>query len=383
MGSQPSLIVLFTLLYASFGSLSPFLPPLLQSRGLPPEVIGAVIGAGVIVRMAVTPALGRAADGRHAVCQALAGACLCSALAAALYAAPLAGTALIALALAQAAALAPTAPFADASAVSAAARGGFSYGRIRGFGSAAYILGSLGAGALAERLGAAAPALAQAALIALAALAALRAPEPAQSGGAATPTLRWSDLFANRTFSRAVVIAALALGSHALHDGFAIIYWAKAGISPSIAAALWSESVASEVLVFFLAGPWLLQSFGERGAFSLAIGAAVLRWSVMAMTAAVPVMAFTEPLHGLSFALLHLAAMAVIARTVPPAFAASAQSVYSAIGVGAAAAGISFASGFLFSQFGAASFWFMAALAALALPIVLALSRDLNASVTS
>jgi hypothetical protein len=37
----------------------------------------------------------------------------------------------------------------------------------------------------------------------------------------------------------------------------------------------------------------------------------------------------------------------------------------------------------LFSQFGAASFWFMAALAALALPIVLALSRDLNASVTS
>jgi len=50
-------------------------------------------------------------------------------------------------------------------------------------------------------------------------------------------------------------------------------------------------------------------------------------------------MAFTEPLHGLSFALLHLAAMAVIARTVPPAFAASAQSVYSAIGVGAAATG--------------------------------------------
>ena len=184
MGSQPSLIVLFTLLYAGFGSLSPFLPPLLQSRGLPPEVIGAIIGAGVIVRMAVTPALGRVADGRHAVCQALAGACLCSALVAALYAAPLGGTALIILVLAQAAALAPTAPFADASAVSAAARGGFSYGRIRGFGSAAFILGSLGAGVLAERFGSAAPALAQAALIALAALAALRAPEPAQSGGA-------------------------------------------------------------------------------------------------------------------------------------------------------------------------------------------------------
>jgi MFS family permease len=75
----------------------------------------------------------------------------------------------------------------------------------------------------------------------------------------------------------------------------------------------------------------------------------------------------------LSFALLHLAAMAVIARVVPPASAASAQSVYGALGVGAAGAALSLASGFLFSRFGAASFWVMAALATLALPIVVAL----------
>jgi PPP family 3-phenylpropionic acid transporter len=373
MGEQPSLIVLFTLLYAGFGALSPFLPPLLQVRGLPPETIGAVLGAGVIIKMAVAPALGRAADARHTVCRVLAGACLSSALAAAAYAAPLAGTVLIALALAQAAALAPTAPFADAAAVSAAVRGGFSYGRIRGFGSAAFILGALGAGALAQRFGAAAPAVAQAALIALAALAALRAPEPTAEAGDAKQAPRWSELFANHAFRCVVAIAALALGSHALHDGFAMIYWTKVGVSPSIAGVLWSESVASEVLVFLLVGPRFLKWFGERGAFALAIGAAVLRWSVMATTAAVPVMAFTEPLHGLSFALLHLAAMAVIARVVPPASAASAQSVYGALGVGAAGAALSLASGFLFSRFGAASFWVMAALATLALPIVVAL----------
>jgi PPP family 3-phenylpropionic acid transporter len=373
MSAQSRLFVLYALMFAAFGALSPFLPVLLQSRGLSSEAIGAAIGAGVIVRMAVAPAVGRAADARHAVRKALAGACAGSALAAALYAAPTGGAALVALALLQAAALAPTVPLADAVAVSAAARDGFSYGRIRGLGSAAFILGSLGAGALADRF-AAAPALAQAALLVPAALAALRAPEPTEGAAAATPAPR-SDLLKNRAFLCTTAIAALALGSHALHDGFAMIYWTQHGISPSLAGVLWSESVASEVLVFFLAGPFLLQRLGERGAFALAIGAGVLRWSAMALTSAAPVMAFTEPLHGLSFALLHLAAMAAIARTVPAASAALAQSAYGALGVGAAAAVVSFASGILFSRLGAASFWVMAALAALALPFVLALPR--------
>jgi PPP family 3-phenylpropionic acid transporter len=363
---------LYGLLFAAFGALSPFLPVLLLSGGLSSEAIGGTIGAGVILRMAVAPAVGHAADARHAVRKALTAACVCSALAAVLYVARFGGTALIMLALFQAAALAPIVPLADAAAVAAASRGGFSYGRIRGLGSAAFILGSLGAGALAERF-VAAPALAQAALLAPAALAALRAPEPTADAAAPAQAPRSPELLKNRAFLCIVVISGLALGSHALHDGFAMIYWTQSGISPPVASILWSESVASEVLMFFLVGPFLLPRLGERGAFALAIGAGVLRWSVMALTSAAPIMAFTEPLHGLSFALLHLAAMAVIARTVPAASAASAQSVYGALGVGVATAILSFASGILFSRFGAASFWVMAALAALALPFVFAL----------
>ncbi|SNB68699.1 MFS transporter, PPP family, 3-phenylpropionic acid transporter [Rhodoblastus acidophilus] len=374
-GSAARLTLLFTLLYGGFGALSPFLPPLLQARGLPPETIGAVIGAGVVARMAVAPILGHAADARRAVCRALAGACACSAVAAALYAAPLAGTALVALALAQAAAQAPTAPFADASAVSAAARENFSYGHIRGLGSAAFILGSLAGGALAARFGATAPALAQAALLAAAALAALYAPEPAARAPAEQGTMRWTELFALGDFRVVVGIAALALGSHALHDGFAMIYWTQAGASPFVASVLWSESVAAEVLVFMAIGPALLRRFGERGAFALAIGAAVLRWSVMASTAAPSAMALVEPLHGLSFALLHLTAMGVIGRAVPAASAALAQSLYGALGVGAATAALSLVSGVLFGRYGGAAFWAMAAMAGLALPLVFALSQ--------
>ena len=81
-----------------------------------------------------------------------------------------------------------------------------------------------------------------------------------------------------------MLAAALVLGSHAMHDAFAIIRWRDAGISPAVSSVLWSESVAAEVFVFLLLGPWLLQALGRTGALGLAAGAAVVRWGVMAQT---------------------------------------------------------------------------------------------------
>ena len=60
-------------------------------------------------------------------------------------------------------------------------------------------------------------------------------------------------------FRHMVLVAAMILGSHAMHDAFAMIRWSAAGIGPSAASALWSLSVASEVLVFFLIGPRLVR----------------------------------------------------------------------------------------------------------------------------
>ena len=57
--------------------------------------------------------------------------------------------------------------------------------------------------------------------------------------------------------------AALVLGSHAMHDAFAIIRWSDAGISPAVSSVLWSESVAAEVVVFVLLGPWVLDVIGR------------------------------------------------------------------------------------------------------------------------
>ena len=66
----------------------------------------------------------------------------------------------------------------------------------------------------------------------------------------------WLDLLRQPAFVRVVLAAALVLGSHAMHDAFAIIRWRDAGISPAVSSVLWSESVAAEVLGVF--SPWTL-----------------------------------------------------------------------------------------------------------------------------
>ena len=84
-----------------------------------------------------------------------------------------------------------------------------------------------------------------------------------------------------------------------------------------------------------------------------------------------------QPLHGLTFALLHLACMRLIVQVVPIRLAATAQSIYGTLCVGLATALLTLASGLLYAQMGGHAFLVMAALCLLALPLCggLSLSR--------
>jgi MFS transporter, PPP family, 3-phenylpropionic acid transporter len=165
-----------------------------------------------------------------------------------------------------------------------------------------------------------------------------------------------------------MLVAALILGSHALHDGFAMIRWRAAGIESGVTGLLWAESVAAEVVVFFVIGRPLLDRFGPGGAEMLAAAAGILRWVVSAETAALPALALIQPLHGLTFALLHLACMRRLAESVPPGLSATALTLYGTVAIGAASAVLTLASGMLYGAIGAEGFWVMAALCTVALP---------------
>jgi len=381
----PRFILLYAALFGGFGFFSPFLPAFLASRGLQPEALGLVLGAGTALRLVCGLLAGRLADARDAFRAELAIFAVLAAAAALLYVPTHVPWQLAAISLLQAAALAPLVPLADALALAAASgrngsRGVFEYGSVRGAGSAAFIAGMLLAGEAVARYGLTATLWLGAVCLLAASLCAplvpqLRAPAPARRQKIfARGSLA---LLRRRSFLLVVLVAALVLGSHAMHDSFVVIRWSEAGIGAPTISVLWSESVAAEVLVFFLVGPWLLRSLGPAGAMTLAALAGALRWSVMAQTVLVPILALIEPLHGFTFALLHLACMRLIAQIVPSGMAGTAQALYGLVGVGGSTALLTVCSGWLYARFGAAGFWAMALLCLAALPAIWMLQRSL------
>jgi PPP family 3-phenylpropionic acid transporter len=283
-------------------------------------------------------------------------------------------SAFLLITLLHAAALAPMTMLADALAIGASKRNGFEYGWVRGTGSAGFIVAALVAGQLVAGHGLDTIVWLQASLLAAAALAAFFIPEIPHAAAAPRPSGGVATLLRLPVYRTMVVIAALVLGSHALHDGFAVIRWRAAGIAPGTVSLLWVEAVAAEVLVFFVLGPRLITRLTPAGALALAALAGVVRWIVMALTVDVSLLAVVQPLHGVTFALLHLACMRLIMRIVPSGLEGTAQALYGT-GIGTATALVMLASGSLYGQLGGGAFWIMATLCAIALPLVLRLWR--------
>jgi PPP family 3-phenylpropionic acid transporter len=249
---------------------------------------------------------------------------------------------------------------------------GFEYGWVRGAGSAAFIVGTLLAGQAVSAFGLDLIIGLQALLLGAAAFTAILVPELSHhriADAVRAPEGGVLILLRLPLFRNLILVAALILGSHAMHDTFAMIRWSAAGISPATASFLWSEAVAAEVLVFFVIGPALVTRLTAAGAAALAALAGVLRWVVMAQTTDVMALALVQPLHGITFALLHLACMRLIARTVPPGLEGTAQAIYGTVGIGAATTLLTLISGELYARLGAQGFWVMAVLSALAVPV--------------
>ena len=374
----PRFLLLYAAMYAAFGVASPFLPALVSARGLPAAQLGLVLSAGTAVRLLTAPLAGRLGDLIQGLRVVLVVCIVLAALVTLGYLPAQGFWPFLALSLLHAASLAPVTILADALALGAAApppgsgRRGFEYGWVRGTGSAAFIGGTLLSGQAVSAWGLDVIVGLQALLLGAAAVAALLVPElrherPTEAVRAPAGGVRL--LLRLPRFRRLVLVAALILGSHAMHDAFAVIRWRAAGVSPAIASVLWSESVAAEVLVFFLIGPALVTWLTPAGALAVAALAGLLRWTVMAQSAAVLALALVQPLHGITFALLHLACMRLLARIVPPGLEGTAQALYGTVGIGAVTACLTLVSGALYARVGAHGFWVMAALCVLAFPL--------------
>jgi MFS transporter, PPP family, 3-phenylpropionic acid transporter len=376
-------LILYGALYAGFGVQSPYLPSLLESRNLMPEAIAFVLGAGTAARLIAGPVAGRLADTLDAPQAVLVA---CSALAALMATGYLRAPGFLLLfvvGVLHSAALAPLAPLADTLALGSAAPGPsersarrpFHYGWLRGAGSAAFICGTLLSGQAIARFGITAAVWLNIGLLAATAVAARVVPVllPTKDGTRPVATRgaiqALGALLRLPLYRRIIIVAALILGSHAMHDTFAVMRWEAAGIGPSTVGVLWSISVAAEVVVFLFIGRPLLDRIGPAHAAMLAAAAGIVRWTIMAETTWMPALVAIQPLHGLTFALLHLTCMRLLAQCVPGHLEATALTVYGTVGIGAPTALLIIGSGQLYSSLGAQGFFVMAALCVAALPL--------------
>ena len=378
-------IVLYALLYAGFGTSSPFMPRFFESRGFPAEQIGLLFGLGTAVRLVSAPIAGRVADLLGAL-RAVLAVCMLAGASVALALVHAEGRmALLGIGLVHAAIVAPTTILADALTVAAATprgtrRPGFEYGWVRGAASAVFVVGSIVAGQVLRAAPLDAVVWMHAGLLASAAVAvplvpALDRNSVNETAAERSPVAGVRVLLGMAAYRRLVVIAALVLGSHSMHDSFAMMRWNAAGIGPAAGSVLWSEAVVAEVAMFFLVGAVLIGRLGCPGAIAVAALAGVVRWTVMSCTASLALLSMVQPLHGFTFALFHLAAMRMIGASVPTRLAGTAQSFYAA-GATAMTASLTVVSGVLYARLGARGFLVMALLCAAAIPLTRGLRAD-------
>jgi PPP family 3-phenylpropionic acid transporter len=357
----------------------PFWPVWLAGRGLDVRQIAMVFAAAIWAKVIATPALGALSDRlgrRRAVMIVLA------AVSAAAYAGlwPVAGFwAILALNLVAGTAQSALMPLGDSITLAAVRHAGLDYGRVRVWGSVAFVVAAIGSG---TALAASVPAGGggnQVLLLVLAASAVLLVACVGipTAGPAGMPRSRWSalgGLIADRRFWLFVVSAAALQSSHQLYYGFGTLYWRRLGFSDSVVGALWAEGVVAEIVLFWFSAPFVAR-LGPLGLMALGGVAGIVRWSLMGLVPGLAMAAVLQVLHAGSFGASHLGAMHFMARTVPPGTAASAQSLYAALSAGLGSGLVMLAAGALYAAYGGQAYLFMAMLSAAGLGGVLLLRR--------
>ncbi|WP_458096089.1 MFS transporter [Roseomonas sp. WA12] len=368
------------LMAASFlgvGVAMPFLPPFLAGKGLGAEGVAQILFAGSLIRFLVGPAMGRLADRLGDGRLVLIPCAAATALAAPFFLPAEGFWAVLGAQLLFAAAMAPLSPVGEAMALAATRRAGADFGRLRAAGSAAFILGAIGAGGMAAWGSYAAVPWLLAASYSAMALAGWALPAATRRDGVSPVAvgglrgLRGAfplHLLRRPGFGRLVAITGLVQGSHAALYGFSSIHWSRAGHSAEVIGLLWAEGVLAEVLLFFWARP-LLGRLSPRALMLMAAGAGLLRWLALATTTELWALVPLQALHALSFGAQYMGAMRWLSANPPPGEALAAQSLHAAIGMTGAQALSMLTAGWLYARYGGGAFLAMAVLCAMAVPV--------------
>lgn len=361
---------LFAFQFLSVGIFLPFFPIFLADKGLTDTLIGFILATPLAIRIVAGPAVAAIADryGRRVLALVITAAA--SGIGFAGFAFVDGFAALFAVAVFVSIFFAAIIPLSDAYAMDAVRNGAGDYGRMRLWGSIAFVIATLAGGAVLDVWPSSLVPYGLAISMLLTALVAFNLPElvhresDAPAGTGPATSLR------DPVFLIVLLAVGLIQGSHAVYYGFSSLHWQRAGISETTIGVFWIVGVIVEIGLFAVAtrlrgfiGPLALIGIGGL--------AAIVRWIGFPLVETVPSIFALQLLHGLTFGATHLGMIGFIAAVIPARRAATAQGLAATFG-GVATALATLVAGSLYSANPAIAFWSMAASSAVALVLLAA-----------
>ncbi len=359
--------------FAVIGIHMPFWPAWLAGKGLDSTAIGFVVAAGVGIKVIANPIVAHFADKSGERRRIMLLLVVVASIAFFTFTEVARFWSILVMTVVFFACWSPIMPLAESLTMMTAEAQKLDYGRVRMWGSASFIGGAVLAGLVLSGRSSdtlpwlVLPALALA-VLSCALLPDSRAPQVERGRFAIL------ELMKEKRFVLVLLSATCVQTSHAVYYSFGTIHWRTAGHSEAVIGMLWGESVIVEVLLFAF-GTRLVKRFGAGGLIVLAGLSGIVRWTGTAMGTELGLLLVVQTLHALTFAAAHLGAIHLIARTVPPALSASAQSLYSSIVMGLGLGVALLFTGPLYGAQGANAFYWMTALAALGALLAWPLAR--------
>ncbi|CAI1874983.1 Probable 3-phenylpropionic acid transporter [Serratia liquefaciens] len=350
--------------FFSYGIFLPFWGVWLKGEGIPPETIGILLGAGLVARflgsLLIAP---RVKDPSHLVTALRLLALLTLAFAIGFCFGNGWGWLMLVIAGFNLF-FSPLVPLTDALAATWQKQITMDYGRVRLWGSMAFVIGSALTGQMVSVWGH--NAILYSLIISILAMLLGMMLKPsvmpqgeARSHSEADRSL-WEMLKEGPVW-RFLLCVTLLQGAHAGYYSFGSIYWQEAGYSASTIGYLWSLGVVAEVIIF-ASSNFLFRRWNARNLLLLSACCGVLRWGLMASSTELGWLLVIQILHCGTFTVCHLAAMRFIAARKGPEVI-RLQAVYSALAMGGGIAIMTVIAGFLFEHLQGGVFWVMAAVA--------------------
>ena len=373
MWTASRLAFFYVAFFAVIGIYMPFWPVWLESRGFSASEIGVLLATGTIGRIVVSPLIAnltdRLGERRRPMIVLTLGALAIFIL----YALSVGFWSVLLVTIAFIFFWAPVMPVGETLVLHSTRTHDMQYGRVRLWGSISFIIAAVWAGRLMVGHSADVVFWLLAGTLGLTIVSCITLPDPRfKPESKARPQFR--QFLRDRTFVLFLISGSLIQSSHGVLYAFGTLHWKAAGYSEDVIGGLWAEGVAAEVILFAL-GAAVARRFNPAHLIIIGGVAGMIRWTLIGLSDAPPVLLLVQALHACTFGAVHLGAMNFITLNIPTSVSGTAMSLYSSFAMGLAMGLSMLIAGPLYEHFGGHAFLAMAGLAGIGTIAAVALLR--------